>query len=148
MTQEEKELLLKDLCGRLPYGVICKGVTRDLDSETDKYVDREVSNVLLEIHSYRACYCYLGLVNECEVETVQPYLYPLSSMTDEQRCILEDWNMNEPMLDCSGERQVYVNLNLRILDWLNEHHFDYRGLIEKGLAIDCTGLDIYKEETK
>ena len=65
----------------------------------------------------------------------KPYLFPLSSMTDYQKSdyqfITERW-MNDPSHSISDS-----------IDWLNKNHFDYRGLIDKGLAIDATGLNIY-----
>ena len=69
------------------------------------------------------------------IDNVRLYLLPLSSMTEEQKkeyqYITERW-MNDPVYSISDST-----------DWLNKHHFDYRGLIEKGLAIDATGLNIY-----
>ena len=66
----------------------------------------------------------------------KPYLFPLSSMTEKQKkeyqYITERW-MNDPSYSIISDS----------IDWLNENHFDYRGLIEKGLAIDATGTDIY-----
>ena len=71
----------------------------------------------------------------CDVEDFRPYLFPLSSMTEEQKkeyqYITERW-----MYDSSYSISDSI-------DWLNQNHFDYRGLIEKGLAIDATGLNIY-----
>ena len=69
------------------------------------------------------------------IDNVRPYLFPLSSITEEQKkeyqYITERW-MNDPVYSISDS-----------IDWLNKNHFDYRGLIEKGLAIDATGLNIY-----
>ena len=131
MTEEQKQLLIKDLCCRLPYRVKARfpdyyggyfSAIEDID------IDGYAKDFEGEQH---------------EIDDIKPYLFPLSSMTEEQRNMLEDWDINEPMLDISGERQIHVSLNLRIIDWLNAHHFDYRGLIEQGLAIDATGLNIY-----
>ena len=71
---------------------------------------------------------------------IKPYLFPLSSMTDEewedyQKIRMIDWVHG----DING---TFINASL-IIDWLNAHHFDYRDLIDKGLAIDATGLNIY-----
>ena len=69
------------------------------------------------------------------IDNVRLYLLPLSSMTEEQKkeyqYITERW-MNDPAYSIGDST-----------DWLNKNHFDYRGLIEKGLAIDATGLNIY-----
>ena len=113
MTQEDKELLIKDLCARLPYGVIIQ------------IKDWAVLDAELKI----------GHINRLQINDVElkPYLFPMSSMTDEQ--YKEYWE-----LEHSGNME---HLSIPALDWLNKNHFDYRGLIEKGLAIDATGLNIY-----
>lgn len=124
MTQEEKDLLLKDLCARLPYGVKVKLGDNpnifDLEYRIKFAVMYGDSDKLEDI---------LDIIN------IKPYLFPLSSVTDEQkeeyRYIIERW-----MYDSSYSISD-------ITDWLNKNHFDYRGLIEKGLAIDATGLNIY-----
>ena len=131
MTQEQKDLLLKDLCARLPYGVIlnCCNI---------------VSEPLTLIS-------YKGLVNnDYDIDEVKPYLYPLSSMTEEQqiefdRTYANDMQVVSYNLKNRLDGQPYdMNLgHYRHIDWLNAHHFDYRGLIEKGLALDATGLNIY-----
>lgn len=122
MTQENKELLLKDLCARLPYGVIV-----NINS---------ISNVRLDnVSWYEEVGVNDGSTILYHISEVKPYLLPLSSMTEEQKqeyqYITERW-----MYDSSYSISDSI-------DWLNVHHFDYRGLIEKGLAIDVTGLNIY-----
>ena len=135
MKQEEKELLLKDLCARLPYGVKCQ-------IQEDKYtyietlcrieIDNKNGNLLdfVETISYFDSQVYLSEVKPC--------LFPISSMTEEQKFIYSDLCYNVThSLGCDTQ-----SLN-KLVDWLNKNHFDYRGLIEKGLAIDATGLNIY-----
>lgn len=106
MKQEDKELLLKDLCARLPYGVKVKSsrrrslVTLSLDVMTD---------------------FHLGC-------SVNPYLRPLSSMTEEEKLMYEG-------LMIGTDNVSYM---LDVIDWLYEHHFDVRHLIEKNLAIEVT----------
>lgn len=122
MTQEHKELLLKDICARLPYGIraFYYGVEDEIESITlDGYV---------KIGKY-----------SLPIEHIKPYLFPFSSMTDEQTKELESLMevINIPMW---GE---ILAPTIEYYDWLNAHHFDYRGLIEKGLAIDATNLNIY-----
>lgn len=145
MKQEEKEimlmdtngnskqLLLKDLCGRLPYGVICKGISYDLDVIKDEYVNREVVGPLTKIECN---YGTLGITKECELSTIKPYLRPMSSMTREERkeleCIICDSDSDIKILEGT---LMCIYISIGSLDWLNEHHFDYRGLIEKGLAL-------------
>ena len=134
MTQENKDLLLKDLCARLPYGV--KISVQSWDEREMEYIDRV--DVLYSVNGDE----YIKSVNEdydFSLEDIKPYLFPISSMTEEQRCEyhnncdvgLTEWG-NELYYDCAES-----------FDWLNAHHFDYRGLIEKGLAIDATGKNIY-----
>lgn len=116
MTQD-KELLLKDLCARLPYGVKVESVFINPDTKEHKSCGIEVFNAtsILMIRD--------GLGE------FKPYLFPISSMTEEQK---EEWR---------GIR--WSKLPWDELNWLNKGHWDYRHLIEKGLAIDATGLNIY-----
>lgn len=128
MTKENKEILLKDICGRLPYGVKVqiKNEIVVLDSICDdngyyfNFIDGDREGV--------------------NIEQIKPYLFPLSSMTEEES--------NEfQQLDTECDKMPtfdYISIeHYRIFDWLNKNHFDYRGLIEKGLAIDATNLNVY-----
>ena len=130
MTQEEeKNLLLKDLCTRLPYGVRYRHFTWN-DEYGETYIAAQIYSINTD-----------GYVKNCHddetvyIDNVRPYLFPLSSMTEEQKkeyqYITERW-MNDPAYSIGDST-----------DRLNKNHFDYRGLIEKGLAIDATGLNIY-----
>ena len=142
MTQEDKELLLKDLCARLPYGVkieltwwvmnegTCMSTTLEPD-HIEQIRNDEVGNA-----------------------EIKSYLRPMSSMTEEQ-CFDFYCRFVENEIDYNDFKKYYFDgclwnkvLTLisdcgDIIDWLNKYHFDYRGLIEKGLAIDVTGLNIY-----
>ena len=114
MTQEDKQLLLVDLCSRLLYGV--KVITT---------VGGEIRNDKEQLN-----FAQLSLF-EAGYEDVKPYLFPMSSITREQEiaiCAIQDMGLS------------YYHL---IIDHYNEWHLDYRGLIGKGLAIDCTNLNIY-----
>ena len=126
MTQNEKELLLKDLCARLPFNHL-------VEYKGEEY------NVLGIAHGRLVlCKPFMSYtLNEHPlVEEVKPYLFPLSSMTGEQ--YVEFVNLGNATSD-----DCFDGVNFNQLDWLIAHHFDYRGLIEKGLAIDATGLNIY-----
>lgn len=112
MTQEEKDLLLKDLCARLPYGVIM----------TNKKL-RETHYPLNSNDLYDAMF-------DDNWDDV-PYLRLKSSMTEEEQ---EEWFA----VSNDGGWGVSESLIAECVDWLNEHHFDYRGLIEKGLAVEVT----------
>ena len=117
MTQEDKDLLFKDICGRLPYGVIVQSTFYYCDGTIWKYENETLTSKLLNY----------------TISRYKPYLLPMSNMTEEQYktyCELEH----------SGNME---HLSLPLLEWLNKSHFDYRGLIEKGLAIDATNLNIY-----
>ena len=127
MTQENKKLLLKDLCARLPYNVICQVEFK----ENGKYNSKVM--LLSGIFTDEAYFTTKdGSIYSNEYK---PYLFPLSSMTEEQKQeyqhITERW-----MYDSSYSISDSI-------DWLNVHHFDYRNLIQMNLAIDATGLNIY-----
>jgi hypothetical protein len=134
MTQEEKDLLLKGLCGRLPYGVKVKFY----DHWVDEYEIIPLTAKLLSDTVY--------------IGDIKPYLLPLSSMTKEQKEELENlgWHFDNFEIhnvnECLGTYKEYVaHLDcFALIDWLNKNHFDFRGLIEKGLANDATGLGIYE----
>ena len=119
MKQEPQELLLKDICARLPYGVIIQ------------IKDWTVLDAELKI----------GHINRLQINDVElkPYLFPMSSMTKEQKVIYGDLCYS---IIQSLANNMQSELN-ELINWLNAHHFDYRGLIEKGLAIDATNLNIY-----
>ena len=135
MTQEEKELLLKDLCARLPYGVKVESVFINTDTKKRKSCGIEVFDAT----------CIL-MIRDGFGE-FKPYLFPLSSMTEEQK---RDYNslrdLVPTMVRCEvGNLMDDFELvdNWKSIDYLNANHFDYRGLIKDGLAIDATGLNIY-----
>ena len=128
MTQEDKELLLKDLSARLPYGVI-------LDYSF-------IADNKKRIHTQRPLtYRNIGTIAIDEWHTneelFKPYLRPMSSMTEEEK---EDW-YKESHVDYDCEFHPTPTLSLEYChlstDWLNAHFFDYRGLIEKGLALEA-----------
>ena len=116
MTQENKELLLKDLCARLLYGVFLK-IGEYSDYTLYGIVQSNVNKPLLVRCD--------GSDFECSIEVIKPYLRPMSSMTEEER---EKYRYGFGS-DTYG--------NIKKIDWLNKHHFDYRGLIEKGLALEA-----------
>ena len=115
MTQEDKELLLKDLCARLPYGVT---VVLDEKFGFNKGI-RKLVKELLDL------YC---------VECMKPYLRPMSSMTREEEIEYDATFATIKLADGHYDS----TMTYKSFDFLNAHHFDYRGLIEKGLAIAIT----------
>lgn len=128
MTQEDKDLLLKDICARIPYGVkgIIEGgdvVTTPLKWYAEHSLELSIKYMVIK-HGWR------------------PYLFPLSSMTKEQRYELHDLIHNLNVLAINGEIGDWIVSSSEI-DFYNKYHLDYRGLIPKGLAIDANGLNIY-----
>ncbi len=120
MTNEDKQLLLRDLCARLSYGVICQLSSGDT-SITEKLGIGGLSDFMN------------GSMK------IKPYLRPMSSMTEEKKKefnktkdkIVVQWdNYGMPI----GYEYTYT---IKTFDWLNAHHFDYRGLIKRGLAFDA-----------
>lgn len=126
MKIEDQDLLLKDLCGRLPYGVKCI-------VKSDGYV-----GVISSIESQYGVVTFDDGRQE-EICDIKPCLYPLSSMTSKQKAELS-------ML-VVGVEDIFKSFLIEV-EFYHKHHIDYRGLIPMGLAIDDTGLNIYKEETK
>lgn len=138
MTQEHKDLLLKDLCARLPYGVKCENHNHVYGKNIFKVTDIRDNGYICGIINNRN---YWAIFDPLELK---PYLFPLSSMTEEQQkeyrkvCDLDMTILeNRPM---KGEPFPTM---YNSQDWLDAHHFDYRGLIPMGLANDATGLNIY-----
>lgn len=131
MTQEDKELLLKDICARLPYNVICQVEFK----ENGKYNSKVM--LLSGIFTDEAYFTTKG--GSIYSNEYKPYLFSLSSMTDEQKVIYGDLCYSVIQ---SLAKNMQSELN-ELINWLNANHFDYRGLIEKGLAIDATNLNIY-----
>lgn len=148
MTQEHKELLLIDICARLPYKLkisIPELVTNKEQVETLNEIFKGKDNL------YR--------VNDSGIliEYIKPYLFPLSSMTDKQgkeiqeivgnsdnACIIRKTDGLELWLNfIDTDPTIWLDTIFEVQDYLNKNHFDYRELIPMGLAIDATNLNIY-----
>lgn len=118
MKKKEKDLLLlKDLCSRLPHGVMCKfTLVKSRLDVTDKLG--------------------LGGLGQfmCGKTEIIPYLRPMSSMTED-----EEKEFQEIKLSYHFDEDGYI-----LLDWLNKNMFDYRGLIPMGLALEAP-VDMYKK---
>ena len=141
MTQENKELLLKDLCARLPYGVkICYIFNGEECVSTIEKID--AFSYIWD--NYNGCY---------HVREIKPYLFPLSSLTEEQRndiskLLIDTQNTFSPYGEintkgCDNLFVCSVKQSNALINYCLMHHLDINGLIEKGLAIDATGLNIY-----
>ena len=131
MTQEDKELLLKDLCARLPYGVKCHFKYGSAEGDvTLGCIDNNVA---------RFEYGWYGRFHvNIDADYIKPYLRPLSSMTEEEKDAYE--SLKEYIY---GHTEVFYYDTYRSIDFLISHHFDYRGLIEKNLALEAP-KDMYK----
>lgn len=135
MTQEDKELLFKDLCARLPYHTRVKVWLKDGTTEEGALdLEHNYGDVLRDAFYYN------------KIVKIKPYLFPLSSMTEEQHNEFFSYYHNIEMAEvkASGDylKAAYIGDDAKY-SWLNKNHFDYRGLIPMGLAIDATGLNIY-----
>lgn len=122
MTQTDKQLLLKDICARLPYGVKC----------THKAYPNSIKTIATVYPNETAI---VGVI-EVYLNDINIYLRPMSSMTEEEKKEYDE------TFDCIvSTRGVEINHERRptyeTYDWLNEHYFDYRELIEKGLALQA-----------
>lgn len=122
ITQEDKQLLLKDLSARLPYNVVVRCTNNDTDYK---------------------CFLTTGILNELLYNTeyydYKPYLRPMRSMTDEERLY---FHRNSSKVDILVDEEKIITkpfygYTIHLFDWLNAHHFDYRCLIEKGLALEA-----------
>lgn len=128
MIQEEKDLLLKDLCARLLYGVKCN-VGEEIPYTLCRIGIDDRNGHLLDFIETKG-----GLDMQVYLSEVKPYLFPMSSMTPKQKAELAN-------LTCETS-SIFETAVLEI-EFYIKNHIDYRGLIGKGLAIDATGLNIY-----
>lgn len=137
MKQEEKQLLLKDLCSRLPYHTVVHGEFPYSNGEKI-VVDTKDEKLTISVIDWF----------ENGIENIKPYLRPMSSMTEDEKIELTEMLDSEDV-DEAGvyfseggtledyQSQISWKLCDIIITWLNAHHFDYRGLIEKGLALEA-----------
>lgn len=143
MTQEDKKLLLTDLCARLPYGVMIL------------HEDMEGRKVTAKLAGYDGgIWCDYYIDNLCyhlKLHEFKPYLRSMSSMTEDEKRELQSfypgsfggqWLDTEKgtieIFECSSTITLYLNDSQRIVDWLNKNMFDYRGLIPKGFALEAS----------
>ena len=142
MTQEEK-LLLKDLSARLPYGVklLCNGWDSDGGCEFST-VETLIGIDDRFIHTlWRNEKDKHSIKEPLSILDYKPFLRPMSSMTEEEKKEFDDFCVIDEFAWKGNSEIGYKNQAIIMsdaIDWLNAHHFDYRGLIEKGLAISVT----------
>lgn len=134
MTKEEKQLLVKDLCARLPYGLKFQSYHSECGIEGKGTFDFEIwDDATLN-----------NLKHLCESGNNKPYLRPLSSMTDEER---DEFRTLGGVMSHNVQNDTWAisSFTPEAYDWLNEHHFDYRGLIPMGLALEAPE-DMYTQK--
>lgn len=135
MTEEEKKILLSDICARIPYGLILRQYSDNYMNDYGITTDVPLIDILQSV--------LRGFL------TIRPYLRPLSSMTDEEfkkliiytelqydQLVLKDWDNGCKTLEFYLSEIPHYCVN-KVFDWLNRHHFDHRGLIEQGLALEA-----------
>lgn len=140
MAQEDKELIFKELCARLPYHVKCKIWLKDGTTEEGLLdLQHNYNNVLQDAFYYN------------KIKDIKPYLFPFSSITEEQLFeVQEILGKNEieirdgflSIIDSGRNTITYLEI-LAVLEWFYKNHFDVNNLIPMGLAIDATNLNIY-----
>ena len=139
MKQEHKKILLADLCARLPYDVmvdyesnIC--ILNEIDPAC-----KDIDYITVRIQDVERLRCAKSVM----IESIKPFLRPMSSMTEEEyKEYSKLWDLQDKF-----PTDADIRFKTDMFDWLNAHHFDYRGLIEKGLAIAVTeDNNPYKEK--
>ena len=138
MTQKEIDLLLKDLCARLPYNVKIKIKTyEDIDEIDSIGTLRQLNKQYFWIleDEYERC-----------IEYNKPYLFPFSSMTEQQKqeyTYIVNYISSDDTENWVEGEFIYVEQFTQLMHFYHINHLDYMGLIPMGLAIDATGLNIY-----
>lgn len=140
MTQNEKDILLRDLCARVPYGV------------KFKHEGRRTIGKILSIapkRRYTSVVYFDDAINhpkECDMDDIKPYLFPMSSMTDEDYAIYSKiWEDTGKTAYLDGCHHLISTIKAykAATDYLLSKQYDVNGLIPMGLAIDATGKNIY-----
>ena len=136
MTQEDKNLLLKDLCARLPYKAKVQDTYyKSLEPAPIWLLDLDAQSVrLFADEGYQS------------IEYIKPYLFPLSSMTEEQKqeyTYIVNYISSDDTENWKEGEFIYVEQFTQLMHFYHINHLDYMGLIDKGLAIDATDKNIY-----
>ena len=170
MKQEDKDLLLQDLCGRLPYGVkvsVNQSQLQNYDYKWKNWGFEEGPQELDGVSIYGVTFGCMDMSDGViGFEFIKPYLFPLSSMKEEQlndfyaviRPVIEEslreygeWKKMQEGNPTGKKRPITLKdiaCDITAVNWMLERYFDIYGLIEKGLAVDATGLNIYKNGTE
>lgn len=142
MNQEEKQILLKDLSARLPYGVKCK-ILETNETKILASINYDRENTLFDFweDARKIQYEYQLYLSE-----FKPYLYPLSSISN---VIIDEIYSNTGVYDIDVDSPIHIEVGTtfedltKIFDILHKYHIDYQNLIQKGLALDATGMNVY-----
>lgn len=158
MTPEQKDILLKDLCARLPYGV--KIALKNNGAYHHENIAKKGDVTIDILKGFNGNYFSIRHTNPLDwdwyddyidIEDIKPYLFPLSSMTEEQYNEMQTISGKDCMEHMEIEKEwrnnsPFTHLPLyqhRVIEFFHKYHFDYRGLIPMGLANDATGKNIY-----
>lgn len=155
MTQQEKDILLKDICARLPYGI--KAYVKNWSKLDRKYYEG-IYTVKSAHPSLNSVLTYsdkgsVEVLIDYDDYVIKPYLFPLSSMTNElwdkefsgygiTEFTRDSFKYGCETLDFNRSNPDLLNM-VRFINLLIKNHFDIYGLIPMGMAIDATGLNIY-----
>jgi hypothetical protein len=137
MTQEHKDLLLKDLCARLPYGV-------KFACNKNIYTAKGLDLIVTDEGDWEYAVTAKGIA-PIEIDFIKPYLFPMSSMTEEQKVEFDkmaELDMEYTITQIKNDSLIWTS-GLNRYNWLIKNHFDVYDLIPMGLANDATGLNIY-----
>jgi hypothetical protein len=137
MTQEHKDLLLKDLCARLPYGV-------KFACNKNIYTAKGLDLIVTDEGDWEYAVAAKGIA-PIEIDFIKPYLFPMSSMTEEQKVEFDkmaELDMEYTITQIKNDSLIWTS-GLNRYNWLIKNHFDVYDLIPIGLANDATGLNIY-----
>jgi hypothetical protein len=134
MTQEQINLLLKDISARLPYK-ICAQIPDEYGGYTSAIESIDIDGFVKDFEG-----------TQIEIENIKPYLFPLSSITIEQEKELSKLGVSYceyALHDDTRGLGIMVDEAYIFFEFCYKHHIDFLGLIDMGLAIDATGKNIY-----
>ncbi len=131
MTQKDKDLLLKDLCARLPYGVKCKSKYFTNDTLSGIIIDEGETVFNFSVNNE-------GFITQLYISGFKPYLISLSNISEELKNFIR-WKLTTPKYDSFDEESLedLLSSNMQIVHYCYEHHLDINGLIERGLALEA-----------
>ena len=154
MTEKERDLVWRDLNGRIPYDVIgtvpitfvdykhcdMEGFYWDYEEEVDATLVSMTSDGVIYVHAAEPelydQVMYEQEAGEFTVEHFKPYLRRISDLTDEE--IEEIDAIGGWEVDRLEGNQIRGNVSMEdaatLINFFNAHHIDYNHLIEKGLA--------------